>query len=170
MSKNKTRKVPHKISLRYKPKRLSKKDSEIVSSELKKSIRAYKKGKYHTRKRVKSFKSKESKHIKNAKKIYDLDKVLPNKELAKKTKCRVDGLKKIVSKGQGAYFSSGSRPNQTPHSWGIARLASSVTGGKSSIVDRHIIEEYCEPSGKAYKLANKAKNTMKVRQVPKVKL
>lgn len=170
MSKNQSRKLPRKISLRYKPKRLTKKDSKIVSSELKKSIRGYKKGKYHTRKRVKSFKSKESKHIKKAKKLYDVSKVLPNKELASKTKCRVDGLKKIVSKGQGAYFSSGSRPNQTPHSWGIARLASSVTGGKSSIVDRHIIEEYCDPNGKAYKLADKARQTMKVRQVPKVDL
>ena len=37
----------------------------------------------------------------------------------------------IIKKGQGAYYSSGSRPNQTPHSWGYARLGSSISGGKA---------------------------------------
>ena len=45
----------------------------------------------------------------------------------------------IVKKGQGAYYSSGSRPNQTGHSWGRARLASSITGGKASAVDYKIL-------------------------------
>ena len=33
-----------------------------------------------------------------------------------KTKCSLKGLKQIVKKGQGAYYSSGSRPSQTGHS------------------------------------------------------
>ena len=40
-----------------------------------------------------------------------------------------------MKKGQGAYYSSGSRPNQSAHSWGYARLASAITGGKSAAVD-----------------------------------
>jgi len=64
-------------------------------------------------------------------------------------------LKKIVNKGEGAYYSSGSRPNQTPQSWGHARLASAVTGGKASKVDFGIIEKGCSHTGKAYRLAKK---------------
>ena len=44
----------------------------------------------------------------------------------------------------GAYFSSGSRPNQTPHSWGYARLASSITGNNASIVDYKILKKGCK--------------------------
>jgi len=66
-------------------------------------------------------------------------------------------LQKIVNKGEGAYFSSGSRPNQTPQSWGIARLASAVTGGKAAIVDYHIIEDGCDHKKRAFKLANKTR-------------
>ena len=50
------------------------------------------------------------------------------------------GLKKKFQKGQGAYFSSGSRPNQTGHSWGYARMASAITGGKAAAIDYHILE------------------------------
>ena len=53
------------------------------------------------------------------------------------------GVKQIVKKGEGAYFSSGSRPNQTPQSWGLARLASSITAGKSAAVDYDIIKKGC---------------------------
>ena len=62
-------------------------------------------------------------------------------ELAKASKCKLKGLKRMFKKGQGAYFSSGSRPNQTGHSWGYARMASAITGGKASAVDFKIIEE-----------------------------
>ena len=44
---------------RYVPTRLSKKDKKKQKRELNKSRKAYKKGKYYTRKKVKSFKSKE---------------------------------------------------------------------------------------------------------------
>jgi hypothetical protein len=78
--------------------------------------------------------------------------ILPNKELVLKTGCKLSALKQIVKKGEGAYYSSGSRPNQTPQSWGIARLASSITGGNASTVDFHIIKG-CDHKKKAYKLA-----------------
>ena len=66
-------------------------------------------------------------------------------------------LLKIVKKGQGAYYSSGSRPNQTAHSWGIARLASAITSGKAAAIDYKILEEGCNKNSKALKLAKKAK-------------
>ena len=89
--------------------------------------------------------------------------------MAKKTGCSVGALRKIVKKGQGAYFSSGSRPNQTAHSWGYARLASSITGGKSAAVDFKVLSEGCKKTGKAYRLALKSKKkhgfgTRKVRK------
>ena len=144
-----------KVPIRYLPKRLSRKDKKKQSRMLKKSRRDYKKGKYYTRKKVKSYDSKESQHIINAKKIYKVENMsIP--ELAKKTSCKPSALSKIVKKGQGAYFSSGSRPNQTAHSWGMARLASSITGGKAAAVDYNILEKGCKNS-KALKLAKKSR-------------
>ena len=145
-----------KVPIRYLPKRLSRKDKKKQSRMLKKSRRDYKKGKYYTRKKVKSYDSKESQHITNAKKIYKVENMsIP--ELAKKTSCKPSALNKIVKKGQGAYFSSGSRPNQTAHSWGMARLASSITGGKAAAVDYNILEKGCSKNSKALKLAKKSR-------------
>ena len=47
--------------------------------------------------------------------MYKIENIKPTKALAKASKCSLKGLKQIVKKGQGAYFSSGSRPNQTGH-------------------------------------------------------
>ena len=165
----KTRKR-RRVPIKYVPKRLTRKDKKKARKELKKSRKAYKKGKYYKRKRLKSFKSKKSNHIVNAMKIYKVKSVSASAKLAKKSGCSVTGLKKLVSKGAGAYYSSGSRPNQTATSWGIARMASSITGGKAAAVDFKILEKYCKPSSKALKLAKKAKKkhgygTRKVRKV-----
>ena len=95
-----------------------------------------------------------SKHVLKARKIYNTN-IFPTKELARKTGCSVSALKQIVKKGEGAYYSSGSRPNQTPQSWGLARLASAITSGNAAKVDYHIIEKGCDPKKKAYILATK---------------
>tara|TARA_B000000441_G_C21747431_1_gene358962 strand:- start:1509 stop:2414 length:906 start_codon:yes stop_codon:yes gene_type:complete len=158
------------VPKRYVPKQLSKKDKKKQARELKKSRKAYKKGKYHTRKKMKSFKSKVSPHIIKARKMYKIDKIKPTRKLAKATKCKLKGLKRMFKKGQGAYFSSGSRPNQTGHSWGYARMASAITGGKASAVDFKIIQENCSKKSRAYKLAKKAykkykKGRRRVKQV-----
>ena len=144
------------VPRRYVPKNLTRRDKSKQAKELRKSRRDYKKGKYHTRKKIKSFKSKESPHIKKAKRMYGLSKLKLNKSLSKKTKCKLGALKKIFRKGQGAYFSSGSRPNQTGHSWAYARLASSITGGKAAAVDYKILEENCSKNSKALRLAKKS--------------
>ena len=101
--------------------------------------------------------------------MYGIKPLRLNHDLAKRTRCKLAGLKKIMRKGQGAYYSSGSRPNQIAHSWGYARLASSITGGKAAAVDNHILEEYCEPTSRALRLSRQAK-TRGIRGVKKTRL
>ena len=110
-----------KVPTKYLPSLNKIKDIQKQVKMLMKSRKQYKKGNFFTRKKVKSYKSKPSNHITDAKKIYNIKNVSPNKELARKTGCSLSALKQIVRKGEGAYYSSGSRPNQTPQSWGLAR-------------------------------------------------
>ena len=161
-----------KINLRYLPKRLTKKDRKSQSKMLMKSRRLYKKGQYYTRKAVSSFKSKKSPHILKAMKIYNVNKIGATNELAKATGCSKSALAKIINKGEGAYYSSGSRPNQTAQSWGLARLASSITSGKAAAVDYNILEEGCKTNSKALTLAKKSKRKHGhgTRRVTKVKI
>ena len=164
--KNRTKKAYPK---KYIPKYLSQENAETIRDEIDKSQRMYKKGKYHIRKKVKTMKIKPSKHVENAKKIYGIKNMKINKTLASKTGCSMEGLRQIMAKGAGAYF-TGSRPGQTPTSWGYARLASAITGGKSAAVDFHILEKYCKKrTSKAYKLAldAKKKHNKGTRKVPK---
>lgn len=135
--------LPYKgggIPNRYVAK-LSRKDKKKQVSEILKSRRLYKKHKYYTRKKV-NYPHVKSKHIRKAQKMYGIENVTPE-TLAGKTGCTVAALKEIVRKGEGAYYSSGSRPNQTPQSWGLARLASAVTGGKAGKVDYAILKKGC---------------------------
>jgi DNA-binding Xre family transcriptional regulator len=145
------------IPLRYLPNKLTKKDKARQVRMLNKSRKMYKKGVYYSRDKVKSFKSKPSNHIKNALRIYKIDSVIPNKQLSDATGCSLSALKQIVKKGEGAYFSSGSRPNQSAQSWGLARLASSLTSGKAAAVDFDILDKGCDHNKKAFILAKKAK-------------
>jgi len=133
--------------------KINKKDVHKQVKMIQKSKQNYKKNIYTIREKIPSFKSKESPHIKKAKKIYNIQSIKPSQQLAQITKCHINGLKQIVSKGKGAYYSSGSRPSQTPESWGIARLASSLTGGKSSGIDLDILLKYCKKNAQPLKLA-----------------
>ena len=161
-----------RINLRYLPKSLTSKDKKSQLKELIKSRKLYKKGKYYTRKIKPSFKSKKSHYITDAEKIYKVDSIGPTSALAKATGCSKTALSKIVKKGQGAYFSSGSRPNQSAQSWGFARLASAITAGKAAAVDYNILEKGCKHNSKALSLAKKAKKKygLGTRRVPKVKI
>ena len=150
-----------KFPIRYVPKNLTKKDKQKQLNMLIKSKKLYKNHKYYTRKSISSYKNKKSNHILNARKIYDIQNITPNKELAQKTGCKLSALQQIVKKGEGAYYSSGSRPNQTPQSWGLARLASSITSGKAAAVDYDILKKGCNHSKKAFILANKSRKKYK---------
>ena len=161
-----------KINLRYLPNLLTRRDRKKQAKELMQSRRLYKKGIYHSRPKVSSFKSKKSKHIIKAEKLYKVNKIGATNELAKATGCTKKALAKIINKGAGAYYSSGSRPNQTAQSWGVARLASAITSGKAAAVDYNILENGCKPNSKALTLAKKArkKHGHGTRKVPKVKI
>jgi hypothetical protein len=150
-----------KFPIRYLPNKLSKQDKNKQIKMLLKSKKLYKKHKYYTRKNISSYKHKTSQHILNARRIYGINNVTPSKELAQKTGCTISALNQIVKKGEAAYYSSGSRPNQTPQSWGLARLASSITSGKAAAVDYNIIDKGCDHKKKAYILANKSKRKNK---------
>jgi len=140
---------------RYIPAFLTKSDAQKQIRNLLKTRKNYLKGIYEDRPKLKSYVHKPSRHLKRVQEIYGMDVLDPR--LPGVTKCSPDAFEKILNKGRGAYYSSGSRPNQTAESWAVARLASSVTGGKSSAIDRHILEEGCKPGSKALKLAQKTR-------------
>jgi hypothetical protein len=160
------------INLRYLPKKLSAKDRKKQSNMLLKSRRLYKQNKYYTRKPVKTFLNKTSKHILKARKMYNIEKIGATDELSKKSGCSKSALKKIINKGAGAYYSSGSRPNQTAQSWGIARLASALTSGKAGAIDYNILNEGSNHGSKGYKMAQLARKKYGYgkKKVPKVKI
>lgn len=145
------------VPQRYVPRTLSKNDKIKQKKLLNRSRKLYKKGVYFLRPKVKSFKNKKSPHIENATRLYKVDSMVPSAELVKKTKCSKKALEKIVNKGRGAYYSSGSRPNQTPDSWGYARLASSLTGGPASKIDYHILKDGCSRGSRPLRLAIKTR-------------
>ncbi len=122
---------PKKINPKYVPK-------SLTPSDKKKQVKSIKEG--TRRPKVKSFTSKRSSHVEKFEKKYGTkisDTAFISKNIISKT-----GIDKIMAKGRGAYFSSGSRPNQTPTSWARARLASVIVGGKARQVDRDIWEKY----------------------------
>ena len=158
--------------VKYLPPSLTRKDRKKEATYLAKSRKLYRQGKYFTRPKVQSYKHKPSKHILKARKTYKIQDIKPSKELAKKTGCSIDALAKIVNKGEGAYYSSGSRPNQTAQSWGYARLASAITGGKSAAIDFNILESGCKSNSKALTLAKQARRKFGygTRRVPRTSI
>lgn len=122
---------PKKIPKQYVPKSLSPEDK-------KKQIKSIKEGK--DRPKVDSFKSKRSSHVIKFEKRYG--KKITDDEWIGKNLLRPAGIKQILKKGAGAYYSSGSRPNQTVASWSRARLASALTGGGAEKIDKDILEKY----------------------------
>ena len=117
------------------------KDKKRQLKALKKSRKGYKKGVYVPRPHLKSFKSKKSRHVVDFEKKYG---VMINdlKAVCKATGVPVGALKKIIKKGMGAYYSGGSRPNQTAHSWAYARLGSVLLKRNSYKIDKHVLDEY----------------------------
>jgi len=63
-------------------------------------------------------------------------------EISKLTGYKLAGLKKIIEKGEGAYFSNPKsvRPSvKNPTQWGVARLYSAVMGGKTQSIDKDLL-------------------------------
>jgi len=65
-------------------------------------------------------------------------------DISKLTGYKKSGLKTIIDKGEGAYYSNRKsvRPFiKSPTEWGMARLYSAVMGGKASKIDAtHLIK------------------------------
>ena len=150
-----------KIPRRYIPRSLSKRDAIKQKASINRSRKAYPKGIYLNRPIVASFKSKASPHVYRATNLYGVPNMVPTKDLVRATGCKRWALKKIINKGEGAFYSSGSRPNQTPQSWGYARLGSALTGGPSSRIDYKILEKGCSKKSRPLYLANQFRKTYK---------
>lgn len=113
---------------------------------------------YDRRKQIKSifegtfrpktaFKSKESSWTKKFNDKYgkELDKMKggrSKKNIAKVTGIPFKAIDEVFKKGEGAYYSAGSRPNQTPQSWAYARVYSYILGGNARKVDKEITKKY----------------------------
>ena len=67
---------------------------------------------------------------------------ITDKEFLYKNIISKTGAEKIIMRGKGAYYSGGSRPNQTPFSWALSRLASVIMGGNARKVDKDIWDKY----------------------------
>ena len=135
---------------RYIPKGLTEADKKKQKKQLDKSTSDYKKGKFTKREKLESFKSKPSGYVKKVKEKLkipmNLDKIADKLTRTDKREKEVrKGLEEIMMKGKGAYFSSGSRPNQTAFSWGLGRVASVLTGGPSRKIDKKIVDKYDIP-------------------------
>ena len=120
--------------------KLSKKDKKKQLTQLKRLKKAYSKGTYLDRPTLKSYKKKESGWTGRFHKLYPNAKSI--KQISKVVKIPEKALKKVIKKGKGAYYSSGSRPNQTASSWGKARMYAYILGSPTRKVDHHITEKY----------------------------
>tara|TARA_Y100000589_G_C27194651_1_gene646258 strand:+ start:4347 stop:5327 length:981 start_codon:yes stop_codon:yes gene_type:complete len=137
---------------------LSKKDQLEQCKEIKKSRKSYKKNKYFTRKKRKSYRHKSSSHVIDFKKKYCIE--LGNlKKIQQITGVPIGASKAVLKRGRGAYLSNGSRPNQTPESWARARLASFILKRGAYIRDKDIWDKYKIDS--KIKNGKKCKNTIK---------
>lgn len=115
-----------KVPTRYVPKTLSKK-------QRKKQVESIIEGKDRPNQEKKTRRSGWA--VKFEKK-YDTN--IMDDKFIEKNIIRKEGKEKILDKGRGAYYSSGSRPNQTSSSWAYARLASVIMCGPARKVDNNI--------------------------------
>lgn len=116
-----------KIARKYVPKSLSAADKKKQVKSIKDKTE---------RPKVDSFKSQRSSHVEAFEKKYGY-KISNTARIAREIIAR-PGIDAILDKGRGAYYSGGSRPNQTAESWARARLASVIMGGKARQVDKDI--------------------------------
>lgn len=122
--------MTRRIRRKYVPSYLTKKDAALQEASIRKG---------KDRPKLKSAKSRRSSWAakferKYGRKITDLgfiSRIL-----------RKPGINGVLAKGRAAYYTSGSRPNQTQHSWSYARLASVIMGGPARKVDRILWKRY----------------------------
>ena len=131
IKKSASKKISRHLPKRYVP-------NSLTPSDKKKQINSILSG--SDRPRVNSFQSKRSSWVVKFENKYGF-KITDKDKISQKILAR-PGIEKILEKGRGAYYSGGSRPNQTPHSWANARLASVIMGGNARKVDKDIWNTY----------------------------
>jgi hypothetical protein len=102
-----------------------------------KQVKSIREGK--ERPQFKDVKTKRSTHVQKFEDKYGYKITDPR---VKKEIISATGFDQIVKKGEGAYFSGGSRPNTNPRQWGLARVASVIMGGNARKVDKDIWDKY----------------------------
>tara|TARA_R100000388_G_scaffold94982_1_gene84740 strand:+ start:217 stop:600 length:384 start_codon:yes stop_codon:yes gene_type:complete len=112
--------------------------ASLTPADRKKQEKSIREGK--DRPKVESFKSKRSKYVIAFEKKYGTK--ITDDKFINKNIIRQKGIDLILKKGAGAYYSSGSRPNQTVASWSRARLASVIMNGPARKIDLKIWNEY----------------------------
>lgn len=130
------KKIPKKYTAR-----LSRKDKRKQTRKIKQSIRAYRRGVYIDRPKLKSYRPRRSQWVVKFEKQYGSD-IKTYAQIEQVTGIPKKALQEVVKKGRGAYYSSGSRPNQTATSWGKARMYSYIMGGPTRKYDEHITKKY----------------------------
>lgn len=136
------KRMGRKINRKYVPKSLS-------IPDLRKQIRSIKKGEPRPKTKTPS---RRSKWTTKAHKYFgegntsksDMATKLSRGNATRKRRLK-EAFDQIYDKGQQAYRTSGSRPNQTPQSWGQARVFSVLFGGPSRKVDEAIVKKYRLP-------------------------
>ena len=135
-----------KINPKYVPKSLTPEDR-------KKQVKSIKEG--TDRPKVESFKSKRSSWATKFENKYGY-KISETSKISKSIISK-KGIDEIMKKGRAAYYTGGSRPNQTSTSWARARLASVLMKGPALKVDKDIVVKY----GKDKDLVKKASTFIK---------
>lgn len=98
----------------------------------------YPRGAYVGRPRLASYRHRQSPHVRNFRRRYGVS-LRDAAAVAAATGLTPRAQTRILRKGKGAYYSSGSRPGQTPSSWAYARLASVALGRKACAVDANLL-------------------------------
>ena len=123
-------------------KGLDKKDSKKHKKYIIDRRKSAKKGEFISRNlELKSYKYKKSQNVLAFERKYGV-KITDVEGIERKVGLPAKAQKAILDKGKGAFFSSGSRPGQTPESWAYGRLASVILKKKAYKFDKHILEEY----------------------------
>tara|TARA_R100000654_G_scaffold32892_5_gene57930 strand:- start:6552 stop:6971 length:420 start_codon:yes stop_codon:yes gene_type:complete len=126
----KVAKTKEGVPKKYLPASLSKEDRA-------KQLKSIKEG---TKRPKVDFDSKRSSHVKKFEEKYG--KKISNIKFINDNILKKKGQELIIKKGMAAYYTGGSRPNQTPQSWALARLASVIMGGKARQIDKDIWNKY----------------------------
>jgi len=118
---------------------------DLKGADRKKQIKSFFEGKERPETKAKSKKSKHTARFDKeyGEKLDTMKGKRSKKNIAEITGIPLKAVNAVYKKGEGAYYSSGSRPNQSPQSWARGRLYAYIMGGKKvRVVDKDITEKY----------------------------